>query len=553
MRAFPASRLLRFIDQEATYPRTRLLIFAVVAGLANGLLLAVINHGAGLINEFAESGEIQIYWLAVYVVILAIFVYTKKYTLDQAAMLVEEVLCRVRVRITDKIRHAELQFIEQTGHSSIYNCLAQDTVQISQSANVVFASMEAGIMLLFAMAYIAWLTPGGFIVTIVAIILGAWVFEMRRKGIIRDLDLASRQEVFFFESLNHTLAGFKEVKLNRAKSHDLYMHQGRIATEVQDLKSRAGVSSVFVMMFSQIFFYVLIAVVLFVWPYFEQPAPATVIKLTASILFIIGPLELLVGSLPLFLKADGAVNNLRELEARLDSGTKGQHVGEPPVHPVLDFKGLAFKDVNFEYKDAEGTPQFKVGPLDFELRAGEILFIVGGNGSGKSTLLKLLTGLYYPDSGTIAANDEIIDQDTYPDYREIFSIIFTDFHLFDRFYGIKDVDGGKVRALIKRMGLANKTKYRDGAFSNINLSTGQRKRLAYIIALLDDRQVYVFDEWAADQDPEFRKHFYEVMLPELRAEGKTIVAVTHDDKYFHAADRMLRMEEGRLIVEDAAR
>lgn len=549
MRAFPASRLLEFIDQEATYPRTRLLIFAVIAGLANGLLLAVINHGAGMVNEYAGSGDIQVYWLAVYAVILVLFVYTKKYTLDQAAVLVEEVLCRVRTRITDKIRHTELQFIEQTGYSSIFNCLAQDTVQISQSANVVFASMEAGIMLMFAMAYIAWLTPGGFFVTIVAIVLGAWVFEMRRKGIIRDLDLASRQEVFFFESLDHTLAGFKEVKLNRAKSHDLFMHQSRIALEVQQLKSRAGVSSVFVMMFSQIFFYVLIAVVLFIWPYFEQPTPGTVIKLTASILFIIGPLELLVGSLPLFLKADGAVNNLRALEARLDVGTKGQHVGEPPVHPPLSFKSLTFTDVSFEYKDAEGAAQFKVGPINFGLKAGEIVFIVGGNGSGKSTLLKLLTGLYYPDVGTIAINEDVVDQDMYPDYRETFSIIFTDFHLFDRFYGIKEVDGDKVKALLKRMGLGGKTKYRDGAFTNINLSTGQRKRLAYITALLDDRQVYVFDEWAADQDPEFRKHFYEVMLPELRAQGKTIVAVTHDDKYFYAADRVLRMEEGRLDVE----
>jgi putative ATP-binding cassette transporter len=551
MRAFPARHLLEFIDQEGAYPRTRLLIFAVIAGLANGLLLAVINHGAGLVNEFAGSGDIQIYWLAVYAIILVLFVYTKKYTLDHAAVLVEEVLCRVRTRITDKIRHTELQFIEQTGYSSIYNCLAQDTVQISQSANVVFASLEAGIMLMFAMAYIAWLTPGGFLVTIVAIALGAWVFEMRRKSIIRDLELASRQEVFFFDSLNHTLAGFKEVKLNRAKSHDLFMHQSRIATEVKQLKSRAGVSSVFVMMFSQIFFYVLIAVVLFIWPYFEQPTPATVIKLTASILFIIGPLELLVGSLPLFLKADGAVHNLRALEARLDAGTKGQPVGEPPVHSPLGFRSLVLKEVSFAYKDADGVAQFKVGPIDFTLKAGEIVFIVGGNGSGKSTLLKLLTGLYYPDAGTLTVNEDVVDQDMYQDYREIFSIIFTDFHLFDRFYGIQEVDGEKVKGLLRRMELSGKTKYKDGAFTNINLSTGQRKRLAYITALLDDRQIYVFDEWAADQDPEFRKHFYEVMLPELRAQGKTIVAVTHDDKYFHAADRVLRMEEGRLKTEGA--
>jgi putative ATP-binding cassette transporter len=546
MRSFPARRLLEFIDEEAKYPRTRLLVFALIAGLANGLLLATINHGAGQVGEFVESGTVQVHYLAIYACILAIFVYTKKYTLDQAAVLVEEVLCKVRMRIADKIRHADLEFIERTGHSSIYNCLSQDTVQISQSANVVFASIEAGIMLCFALAYIAWLTFGGFMVTVGALLLGTWVFELRRKGIIRDLENASREEVRFFESLHHTLAGFKEIKLNRAKSAGLFGHQGGIADEVRRLKSHAGVSSVFVMMFSQIFFYVLLAVVLFVWPYFEQPSPGTVIKLTASILFIIGPLELLVGSLPLFLKADGAVGNLRALEARLDAGISGAAVGEPSQIRPIEFQSLRFEEVVFEYRDADGAPTFRVGPVSFEVKAGEILFIVGGNGSGKSTLLKLLTGLYRPVSGTLLVNGAPLDAEDYPDYRELFSIIFTDFHLFDRFYGLENVDTRRVGELIRTMGLADKTRYRDGAFTNLELSTGQRKRLAYIAALLDDRQVYVFDEWAADQDPEFRRHFYETMLGELRSQGKTIVAVTHDDRYFGAADRVLRMEEGQI-------
>lgn len=546
-RSFPAKRLLEFIDQEAVYPRTRLVAFAVLSGIANGLLLAVINHGAGLVGEFSASGSVQVFYLALFIVILALFVYTKKYALDRAAVLVEEVLCKVRMRITDKIRHTELEFIENTGYSNIYNCLSQDTVQISQSATVVFASIEAAIMLTFSMIYIAWLTPQGFLMTAGALILGAWVFLMKRDGILRDLDSATKHEVLFFGSLDHTLAGFKEVKLNREKSHDLFAHQGRIADEVRRLKSRAGVNSVFVMMFSEVFFYILIATILFVWPYFEVTDPAVVIKLTASILFIIGPLDLLFGSLPLFMKADVAVNNLRALEAKVDFATKGFHVGEPPLHTPLSFSQIDFRDVYYEYRDADGSPQFSVGPVSLNLRAGEIVFVVGGNGSGKSTLLKLLTGLYYPLQGTIVVNDETLDQDIYPDYRELFSIIFTDFHLFDRLYGIKSVDEGRVKSLLRKMGVAGKTKFRDGAFTNTNLSTGQRKRLAYIGAVLEDKQIYIFDELAADQDPEFRKHFYEVLLPELRGQGKTIVAVTHDDKYFPTADRVLKMEEGKLI------
>jgi putative pyoverdin transport system ATP-binding/permease protein len=221
-------------------------------------------------------------------------------------------------------------------------------------------------------------------------------------------------------------------------------------------------------------------------------------------------------------------------------------VGEPPENQAIRFEAIRFNNVGYDYLDEAGQSQFSVGPLNLELMKGEIVFIVGGNGSGKSTLLKLLTGLYYPNRGEIQINGDALDVDLYPDYRELFAVIFTDFHLFDRFYGVMEVDTGVVRDLLKKLGMASKTKYRDGAFTNMNLSTGQRKRLAYISALLDDKPIYIFDELAADQDPQFRQHFYEVLLPELREQGKTIVAVTHDDRYFNCADRIIRLDEGHI-------
>ncbi|WP_281560637.1 cyclic peptide export ABC transporter [Thalassomonas sp. RHCl1] len=542
----PAKRLLEFIDQEAVYPRKRLISFSAISGITNGLLLGVINHGAGMVGEFSSAGYLQFYYLMLFAVLLCLLIYTKRYTLEKAAILVEEVLYKVRIRIADKIRHTELSFVEDTGHSEIYNSLAQDTVQISQSATVVFASLQAAIMLVFTMVYVAWLTLTGFFLTVTAIALGAWVFMLKRERILNDLQSATEQEIHFFDALNDTLSGFKEIKLNRLKSHDLFEHQDKIATDVKALKSRAGINSVFVMMFSEVFFYILIATILFIWPFFNGTDPGIIIKLTASTLFIMGPLNLLFGSFPLFIKADVAVNNLRELEQKVDAASQGFQLGEPPEHNPLTFKHIRFQDVRFQYMDKEGAAQFKVGPVNLELSFGETVFIVGGNGSGKSTLLKLLTGLYYPGSGEITINGELLDQDLYADYRELFAIVFTDFHLFDRLYGIQDIDSEKVNTLIKEMGLAGKTRFKNGAFTNTSLSTGQRKRLAYINTILEDKQIYIFDELAADQDPGFRKHFYEVLLPDLKAQGKTIIAVTHDDKYFATADRVLKMDEGQL-------
>lgn len=172
---------------------------------------------------------------------------------------------------------------------------------------------------------------------------------------------------------------------------------------------------------------------------------------------------------------------------------------------------------------------------------------MGGNGSGKSTLLKLLTGLYRPASGELRVNGQSLLPVQYHRYRNQFSIVFTDFHLFDRLYGLTRVNDESLAELLHDMELDLKTHYEEGRFSTLNLSTGQRKRLALIVALLDDKAILVFDEWAADQDPVFRKRFYEEILPDLKRRGKTVIAATHDDRYFSVADRVLKMECGRFV------
>jgi putative pyoverdin transport system ATP-binding/permease protein len=207
--------------------------------------------------------------------------------------------------------------------------------------------------------------------------------------------------------------------------------------------------------------------------------------------------------------------------------------------------------LSFTYTNADGTPGYRVGPLTAGITAGEILFIQGGNGSGKSTFLRLLTGLYYPQSGDLLVDGKPLQLAQYQRYRSMFSVIFTDFHLFDRLYGLGEVDEGQVEDLLAQMELSDKTSLESGRFTRLNLSTGQRKRLALISALLENKQVIVFDEWAADQDPGFRRYFYEVVLRDLKKQGKTIIAATHDDRFFGVADRVWKMEYGRFVDEGA--
>jgi putative pyoverdin transport system ATP-binding/permease protein len=192
-------------------------------------------------------------------------------------------------------------------------------------------------------------------------------------------------------------------------------------------------------------------------------------------------------------------------------------------------------------------PSFSLEPLNFQLSKGELVFITGGNGSGKSTFLKVLAGLYPPAHGSIAVNGVVVGHDNRQSYRNLFANVFSDFHLFDRIYGIKEVDSDRVRELLELTDLSQKTSIVDHQITSLSLSSGQRKRLALVLSILEDKPILLFDEWAAEQDPPFRRKFYREILPWLKQQEKTVVAVTHDDDHYDVADRVLKMQFGKFV------
>ena len=245
-------------------------------------------------------------------------------------------------------------------------------------------------------------------------------------------------------------------------------------------------------------------------------------------------------------KATVAIASLNDLEKRLEEKSTSNHI-DPVLEGIFEnFEHINFRNLQFGYKDKTGKNQFSVGPINFEVKKGEIIFVIGGNGSGKSTLLKLITGLYSPDEGYISVDGVGINQQNIEEYRNSFGVIFSDFFLFSELYGIKDPDSSVVLGLIRQMELTEKTGFKNNAFTNLSLSTGQRKRLAMISVILENKSILVFDEWAADQDPEFRKYFYDVLIHDFIKQGKTIIAITHDDHYFDKADRIYKKDFGKF-------
>ena len=538
--------LLEFYKKESDDPPTRVIIMTTISGLASGALLATANHAVDLSQKGSSDSTIRIFIL--FAIALLLFIYSKRDSMIKSNAEVERIVCKIRIRITEKITKAELPQLEKLGKATIFTALSNQTQTISQSGTVMVNSCQSAMLLIACFFYICWISAMAAIIILGAVFIGALAFTTHRAEVLKEYLSALDKERDFFAVLDSILKGFKEVKVFKKREEDIYIHAEKIAKQVEEKKISISNKLTNDYMFSQVFFYSLIGVIVFVLPIFNPIKPEMLLKLTASLLFIIGPLDSLVGSTPVFSRTCAAIENLAALEKSLeDFSNTSLSKRKPKIKSFIPFQSISFDKVLFRYKDAGGNTLFTIGPINLFINQGEILFIIGGNGSGKTSLLMLLTGLYPPEEGTLFLDEKKISLPDYPNYRELFSIIFWDFHLFDRLYGLKELDENHVDTLLKQMELDDKTQYEDGMFSSVDLSTGQKKRLALIVALLEDKEIIILDEWSADQDPQFRKYFFEVIIKDLQKKGKTVFAISHDDRYFHLADRVIKMEDGQVL------
>lgn len=538
--------LFYFLKRESGKTLQTITGIAVISGIANAMLLAIVNAAT---SSDITRGDLTKYFL-LYLLSISLFIFTKQHILKKSSIHVENIIRNLRIRIANKIRHSDLLHLEETGSSTIFARISQDAAQISHTVTYVGNAFQSAVMVLFSVIYIAFISIPAFLITLASILLGIVSYFKYRKSATTLLKKSSNKEAEFYGSLNELLGGFKEIKINQKKNNDVFESFKTIAEESSDFKLKAILKLIISYIASQSFFYVLLAFIIFLLPNYVDIVNKDLLRMSAAILFIIGPLESIISSFPALLNANVSAANITELEHTLDSFTDDR---EDPsqdftIHEPIAFnKEIVFTDLLFEYPKKGLHEQFSVGPINLRVKKGTITFITGGNGSGKSTFLKLSCGLYYPEKGNIIVDDLKINNQNYPNYRELFSIIFTDFHLFQKLYGLPDYEQEIVENLLNEMQIDKKTQIIDGRITNIQLSTGQRKRLALVAAILENKSVYIFDEVAADQDPQFKKYFYKVLLPKLKERGKTIIAVTHDEYFFDDCDYRYKIENGNFI------
>lgn len=532
-------RLLKFIEQESNDSYHQLAVMAVISGIANGLLIAIVNHA---VKSVVDGDDLTQYFMA-YMVAFVLFLYTQWYAFDRAIILIEEAVYNIRTRLSQKVKQVELAFIEKVGADSLYSRLTQNDTFISQAIPQITAAAQMFILMIFSVLYLAYISPLTFFILVMTVAMGIFFFQSQTGLIRKSLQSAQSKEARYFRSIADMINGFKEIKINNDKANAIIQNISEVSLEAKTMKIEAGRKEARMWGFGRVFVYALLPIFVFIIPTLSHEHAADIFRVTSIMLFIIGPITILVNMIPIMNRVNLVIQELANLEAEMDEASTTDEL--PGAAADKNFQHIRLKTLEFNYPGNAGS--FAAGPFTETVNKGELLFIVGGNGSGKSTFLKMLTGLYYSQSGTINVDDWSITKTDYSAYRSLFSVVFTDFHLFEKLYGIQDLNEAQVNVWLKKMHMQHKVKYQDGAFSSTSLSTGQRKRLAFIAAMLEEKPILVIDEFAADQDPQFRQYFYETLLPEIKASGKTVIAVTHDDHYFHVADRILKMEEGKLF------
>ncbi|MFK3651152.1 cyclic peptide export ABC transporter [Lysobacter enzymogenes] len=458
-----------------------------------------------------------------------------------------DVASSLRTRLYERIARAPLASLERIGSSRLIAALTSDVPRIVLGARMFPDMLINLVMLLGMLGFLLVLNADLFWFVLGCIGFGVVTYQIPMLIGGRYFTSARHHFDHLQESIQGLIHGIKELKLDDAK-RAAYFEQILMQCERSVQKDEKTGYTILraASNYGDLLSFFVIGCIVFIVVNYRTISNEQLIGVIMALLYIAGPISAILGFLPQLSISRVSIQRVAKLYEEIP-----QESVAAAQQPAREWDRVRFEKVRYRHggKDDKDDKDggFGVGPLDLEFRKGEISFIVGGNGSGKSTLSKLLTLHYRANAGTIRFGDHAVDDETIGTYRQAISAIYSDYHLFERILGADDARlGESVDHYLKALRLDRKVTYRDGRFSTLALSDGQRRRMALLASIIDDKELYLFDEWAADQDPTFKAVFYHEILPALRARGKAVVAITHDDRYFEVADQIVVMEEGKV-------
>jgi len=558
----PLSRFSTHLTHRSRVEIVLATVSASISGLCAGALVSVIHQALADPARRATLGY-------VFLILCGVIVATRIASEILLMRATQQAVHALRIQLARRLLATPLARLRDMGKPRLLAILTEDIATLSNAVEILPVLFVNSLLLVGCLAYLVWLA-GVLVAPLAAfIITGILVFRWLEGLALDDLEGLREEHDVLHRHWRGLVEGTKELKLSRARRE--FFLESVLAAAAHRLRLRfvRGMSAYAMATGSgALLYYAAIGFGVFVLSaWFERPSEVW-LGFTLTLLFMISPLGEAMAALPTLRRAGIALGKIDQLTSDLSehavSSTLGRpdevesttdvasskHVLEaspavPATPPEVELRG-----VTYQYQGELGEPGFALGPIDLAIRPGETLFIAGGNGSGKSTLAVLITGLVEPDRGALVLDGNAVrGPEALEAFRQNFSAVFADFHLFEELLGVAPTQQSAVHRYLERLGIAQRVRVEHGRFSTLDLSTGQRKRLALVAAYLEDRPIVVFDEWAADQDPVFKRVFYTELIPELRAQGKTVIAITHDDAYFGCADRLVMMESGRVVTD----
>jgi len=534
------SDLFQFLGRESPAEVKRLIGLSIFVGIVNTAIIGMINACAKMVTD-GESIALEFFLFAF---LLIFFLFLAKHANEVNIRSTQDLIYRFKIRILRDVFKSNLTRIDSIGRGYITEVMMRDTQMVSQSVSTLVTTFQAVATLFFLTLYLATVSITAFFIISVASVLIFVVGVREMFKVTTKLQEVAVMEAEVNSLYSDFLNGFKEIQINDARAWDMTHDMMKQSTIVNDQKSRHIIDITNFFNYMQVILYVVVGIIVFVVPVVSPTFSEYVTTSATTALFLAGCLAGLITSIPSLSQANVSAKALQDLAEKLE--IKGPEEEIRRDEHFEEISSIELSNVSYRHSGTDPQKRVVLGPISYKFEAGHIYFIRGHNGSGKTTLIRILTGLYQPMHGEILVNGQLISVPASSDYRNIFSAVFSDFFLFKKLYGIQNPDPATIRELISTFRMEGKVDIVNGVFSDLNFSTGQRKRIALIVALLEQKQIMILDEWAADQDPEFRQEFYEHIIPRLRAMGKTVIAITHDDHYYNVADHVLYLTDGKL-------
>ena len=538
------SFLLR-CSRSVRYSRLTIAIvifIGIVSGACNVLLLSLINRA---LHRTDYTVTTLAWTFAVFCLLLPLSRFASQALLSRFSA---RVIFDLRMNLCRRVLASPLRLLEGLGPHRILAILTEDIPVIAETLiNVPLLCMHVAIVS-GCLIYLGWLSFNVLLGVLIFMALGVVTYRLAVKRAVHYFRLAREQWDTIFQHFRALTQGTKELKLHRAR-REAFFNETLATTHAALQRNSVAGETIFGAVTSggHALFFILLGLVLFLVPFLEEDIDArTLTGYTLTILYMITPIEVLLNRIPALGRANVAAQKVEKLGIKLAASTTEESVSSS-AQPSPLWESLELSKVTHAYHREGEEHNFTLGPLSLTFQQGEMVFIAGGNGSGKTTFAKLLCGLYPPETGKVRIHGKIVTDDDRDFYRQHFSVVFSDFFLFESLLGLNPTElDARASNYLSRLELERKVRVKDGALSTLDLSQGQRKRLALLTAYLEDRPIYIFDEWAADQDPHFKEIFYFELLPELKAKGKTVFVITHDDRFFHLADRLIKLDYGRV-------